>query len=193
MSINKNITLLRAAACSLALVAAMTFGATAWAGSIVGQLDFGGTWEPIDAAGDPVGPGDATGIRFDETEYPIILALGVFSHLAGQQVTIVTPEFQFTGPFPFTLWSADGGATYFQMEGITVVAQTANELNLRGDGTVFVDAQQYDGRYLFTGQGVLGFTFSSSTEAREVPAPGGLGLLGFGLIALAATRRRYFA
>jgi hypothetical protein len=192
MNLEKPFSLMRTAACAVLLIAGLAMASAAFAGPVVGQLDFGGVYEPIDAAGNPTTTGGATGIRFEETEYPVVLALGIFSHLAGQSVTIETPEFQFAGPFPFTLWSADAGATYFVLEAITIVAQTDTELALRGNGNVFVDGSQFDGRYLFTGQGALGFTFSSSTEARAVPAPAGLGLIGIGLVGIALTRRRFF-
>jgi hypothetical protein len=182
-------SILKAALGSFVLVAALAFSTSASA-TIVGQLDFAGVWDPIDAAGNETSIGAATGIKFRDDTYPILLALGVFSHLDGQNVTIETQQFQFAGPFPFTLWSAAGGSVRFDMEDLTVVFQNANMLDLAGTGQVFVDGQAFDGRYLFTGQGALGFSFSSSTEARAVPAPAGLGLLGLGLVGFALVRRR---
>jgi hypothetical protein len=178
----------RAAAIALAVVAGVLFSGVASA-TIVGQLDFGGVWDPIDAAGNDTSIGTATGIRFHDDTYPILLALGVFSHLAGQNVTIETQQFQFAGPFPFTLWSAAGGSVRFDMDAVVINHQDADSLDLTGNGQVFVDGQTLDGRYLFTGQGAMGFTFSSTTEARQVPAPAGLGLLGLGLVGLALARR----
>jgi hypothetical protein len=182
----------RAASCTFVLVAGMALGTAASASTIVGQLDFGGVWHPIDAGGADASLATATGVRFDASVYPITLALGIFSHLDGQNVSIVTQEFQFTGPFPFILWTADSDSVQFRLEGITVTEQDANELSLRGDGTIFVDGQSSDGRYLFTGQGALGFTFSSSSVAR-VPEPTALALIGLGLVAFAVMRRRRIA
>jgi hypothetical protein len=180
--------LLRGTLATILLVTGMTFGAAASA-SVIGQLDFAGVWDPIDAQGDETTIGNATGVRFASTEYPILLALGAFSHLSGQNVTIETQEFQFAGPFPFTLWSADGGSVRFDLDSITVVLQSANFIDLLGHGTVYMDGERMHGRYLFTGQGELGFTFSSSTLA-HVPEPATIGLLGMGLVGFGLMRRR---
>jgi hypothetical protein len=181
---------LKAALGSIVLVAALAFSTSAASATIAGQLDFAGVWDPIDADGNETSILAATGIRFQDDTYPILLALGIFSHLEGQNVTIETQQFQFAGPFPFTLWSAAGGSVRFDMEDLAIVFRTENFLDLEGTGHVFMDGNAWDGRYLFTGQGTLGFSFSSSTEARAVPAPAGLGLLGLGLVGFALVRRR---
>jgi hypothetical protein len=177
----------RSLGAGLLLIVGMAFGAAASAQGITGQLDFGGTWEPIDADNNATSPQDATGIRFLEEEYPVTLALGVFSHLAGQHVAIETPQFQFTGPFPFTLWSADGGSIHFDLDAVSVTFRSDDMLNIRGDGRAFMDGSEVDGRYLFTGQGVLAFSFSSSTV---VPEPATLALFGLGLLGFVWVRHR---
>jgi hypothetical protein len=183
---------LRIAAGAMLLVGGLGFAVGASAQAITGQVDIGGTWEPIDADDNATSPADATGIRFLESEYPVILALGAFSAFEGLTATIETQAFQFAGPFPLTLWSA--GDVRFDLHGVSVTLQTADELNFQGHGAVFMDGSQHDGRFLFTGQGALGFTFSASTTVAEapeaVPEPTTIGLFGLGLLAFALMRRR---
>jgi hypothetical protein len=191
-------SLLKSTASAFLLVVGLSVATSASAQTVIGQLDFAGTWEPIDSDNNATNPLNATGLRFLESEYPILLALGAFSDLEGQNVTIETQQFQFTGPFPLTIWSAAGGATYFEAHDMVVEHQDASAINLRAEGAVFRDGTQHDGRFLFSGQGALGFTFSSSTLAGEdelppptaVPEPAAIAVLGLGLLGFAFMRRR---
>jgi hypothetical protein len=193
-------------------LASLVFSAAAHATPVAGELHFSGRWAPIDSEGNPLGSdaslAAATGMQFLPLVdglpllFPILYADGLFADLAPyvadaeikkHNVTINTEQFQFALPNPVLLWTA--GAVSFVMTSVahTIVTDEAGQkaLKLEASGTVSLDTQTADGRYLFTGGAFGAFGFWSATEvAMPVPTPGPLALIGGTLIAGAALRRR---
>jgi len=135
---------------------------------------------------------NATGMDFGNSEVHGVRT-GTYAPIAvDTAVTFSDFTFKpFTGPVD-SLWSLTVlGTTYsFDLETLSVDAQTATHLDLSGKG--MLHATGYDdtpGTWFYSTQG-SGSTFSAEADATTVPEPGTLMLLGAGFFCLAVFAKR---
>lgn len=175
--------------------------ATASAAPINGSVSFAGGFEPNGTIGDG---GTATAIDFDPDgggtgTIVVTQSDGDFAAngvVTGTSGTITDFQFDpFSGPIS-DFWTL--GEFSFDLEEITSVifdtdAADIDKLAITGTGTIHgpgLDATS--GVWGFTGQSATGatFSFSSTSAAEGVPAPGTLLVLGSGLVGLGFAARR---
>lgn len=178
MNIKKIMKTAVAAVSTLALASVVSVGANA--AKISGSLGYSSA----------VG----SGWSFDETtntvnigEGIVDLATGDLAGLIGDNIAAVSFIYD---PFvsPETLWTLNDGVTTFEFEltNIDTYIEFGSFLLIDGKGTISAAGfETTNFNWEFTGQS---FTFSAGTI--EAPEPGTLALLGAGMLALAAARKK---
>jgi len=134
----------------------------------------------------------ATQISSISSPVSVSAAVGDYSPTIGASPVTFT-AFSFSQATPFQLWTFTyNGVTYaFKATSIVIDTQTANFLNIKGNGIASINSGNYEdtpGVWSFTSTSTGGglFTFGASTS---VPEPATILLLGAGMLGLALRKR----
>lgn len=175
----------------LAATALMMLTTSAWAIPITGTINFTGSEILTPAGADLL---SATGINFGATQ---VEGFGVGTYAAIAADTPVTfTDFTFKPASEIapiaSFWTLTQlGTTYsFDLDSLNIEFQSANFLNLLGEGVLH--ATGYDstpGNWFYSSQDG-GTAFSAESSPAPVPEPGTIVLLGAGLFGLAVFGKR---
>ena len=176
-----------------AMALAMAISAPAQATPISGDITFGGLLNLTGGANF----GSSTGIDFGAVT--VMSGSGDFSGIPAPFVTPVSfTDFSFAS-FPVggitPLWSFSSGSYSFDLLTLSIDLHTANDLNLSGTGILHApgldDTQAlWDFSSQSSAGGKFNLSFSADNSAATVPEPMSLGLLGTGLVMLAARGKK---
>jgi hypothetical protein len=171
-------------------------------GSIAFGTAVGAFWTPTDSSFGTTGitTANADGVTFTDgddagsliDEGLVTTSFGDYSGTNGSYVNFYNFVFN-----PFTsntqLWAfSSGGTNYsFSMSTLTIFAQDANSITLKGTGIASIDGfDDTNGDYTLTlNSNGPAFSFSSSATA-VVPIPAAVWLFGSGLLGLVGIARR---